>query len=297
MIERTGVLALWRGLPAEQRVRLSRLSAWIGVTTLVFIQPLSNLMRLSLNAELHSHSPLVPFASAYLLYDQRRTFADSIPSWRGAAAFAAVALSSAATATVAHPQLTDTGYLGLMVLSYVSSIVAGGFLFLGYRWMTAAVSPLAFLIFMVPLPDAAVVWLEDVLVLASADVSAWMIQATGTPLFRDGTTFVLPTIALQVARECSGIRSTWVLLITSFVASHMFLTSPWRKLALVAFVIPLGIVRNGFRILTIALLCVNVGPHMIDSIIHHRGGPIFFALSLVPMFTLMWWLRRGERNT
>ena len=62
-----------------------------------------------------------------------------------------------------------------------------------------------------------------------------------------------------------------------------------------AFVIPLGILRNGFRILVIGLLCVHVGPHMIDSPIHHRGGPIFFALSLVPLFLLVWWLRRQEQ--
>jgi hypothetical protein len=35
---------------------------------------------------------------------------------------------------------------------------------------------------------------------------------------------------------------------------------------------------------------------MIDSMIHHRGGPIFFALSLVPLFLLLWWLRRQEQR-
>ena len=63
-----------------------------------------------------------------------------------------------------------------------------------------------------------------------------------------------------------------------------------------AFVIPLGILRNGFRILVIGLLCVHVGPHMIDSPIHHQGGPFFFALSLVPLFLLLWWLRRQEQR-
>jgi len=74
----------------------------------------------------------------------------------------------------------------------------------------------------------------------------------------------------------------------------MLLTSTWRRAVLVAFVIPLGIVRNGFRILVIGLLCVHIGPHMIDSVIHHRGGPIFFALSLIPLFLLLIWLRRSE---
>jgi hypothetical protein len=42
------------------------------------------------------------------------------------------------------------------------------------------------------------------------------------------------------------------------------------------------------------MLCVHIGPGMINSIIHRRGGPIFFALSLIPLFLLLWWLRRGE---
>jgi hypothetical protein len=41
-------------------------------------------------------------------------------------------------------------------------------------------------------------------------------------------------------------------------------------------------------------LCIRIGPHMIDSALHHHGGPIFFALSLIPLFGLLWWLRRGE---
>jgi exosortase/archaeosortase family protein len=81
---------------------------------------------------------------------------------------------------------------------------------------------------------------------------------------------------------------------TSLVASHLFLDGPWRRLILVAFVFPLAIVRNSFRILVIGLLCVHVGPHMIESYIHRQGGPIFFVLSLVPLFLLLVWLKRQE---
>ncbi|PYK69698.1 MAG: hypothetical protein DME44_13670 [Verrucomicrobia bacterium] len=56
----------------------------------------------------------------------------------------------------------------------------------------------------------------------------------------------------------------------------------------------MGLLRNGVRILTISLLCVHIGPQMINSVIHRRGGPFFFAASLIPLFLLLWWLRRGE---
>jgi exosortase len=183
-----------------------------------------------------------------------------------------------------------------MTLAYLSFVTAGVFLFLGATWMASAAFPIGFLIFMVPLPDLAVQWMERALVLASADAAAWLFTLSGTPLHRDGTVLVLPSVVLEVARECSGIRSSWVLLMTSLLAAHLFLESSWRRIVLVAAVIPLGILRNGLRILVIGLLCEHIGPHMIDSVIHRRGGPIFFVLSLVPMFLLLWALRRQEHR-
>jgi len=115
-------------------------------------------------------------------------------------------------------------------------------------------------------------------------------------MVREGMVFELPGIAIQVARECSGIHSSWVLFITGLLASHLFLRTRWRKIVLVAFVIPLGILRNGFRIFVIGMLCVHIGPYMIGSVIHRQGGPFFFALSLVPLFLLLLWLRRRERR-
>jgi exosortase len=131
---------------------------------------------------------------------------------------------------------------------------------------------------------------------ASAEAAAFFFRLSGTPFLRDGVMFQLPGIGIQVAQECSGIRSSWVLFITSLVASNLFLTSPWRRAILVGFVIPLAIFRNGFRIWVIGRLCVDIGPHMIHSVVHRRGGPLFFALSLLPFFLMLLWLRRGERR-
>jgi exosortase len=149
---------------------------------------------------------------------------------------------------------------------------------------------------MVPLPDRVVDILETASQAASAEAANWYFSAAGVPHIRDGNVFDLPGISLQVAQECSGIRSSWVLFITGLVAGHLFLHSPWRQAVFALLVIPLGILRNGFRILVIGWLCVEKGPHMIDHWIHRRGGPWFFALSLVPLFMILWCLRRGERS-
>jgi exosortase len=150
---------------------------------------------------------------------------------------------------------------------------------------------------MVPMPDAMADALETASKYASAEVANVFFHLSGTPFLRDGLIFQLPNITIEVAQECSGIRSSVVLLMTSIVAANLFLKTRWRRFALVAFVIPLAILRNGFRILVIGLLCVNVGPQMIHSLIHRRGGPLFFTLSLIPFFLVLWWLRKGDVHT
>jgi exosortase len=144
------------------------------------------------------------------------------------------------------------------------------------------------------MPDAMADSLETASKYASAEAANLFFHLSGTPFLRAGLIFQLPNITIEVAQECSGIRSSWVLFITSVLAANLFLKSSWRRLVLVALVIPLAILRNGFRIFVIGLLCVNAGPQMINSVIHRRGGPVFFVLSLIPFLLLLWWLRKGE---
>ena len=287
----------WRDLSRSQRSRIVSAIGWVVGFTLAFVQPLNLLIRTSLDSSLNSYIPLVPFVAAFLLYARPQRFAgsyrSSIPATLLLCAVAAAALTAAFQW---RATLSVNDHLGLTTLAYVCMVAAGGFLFLGSRWMAAAAFPMTFLIFMVPLPDAAVYWIERASVLTSADVSEVLFRIAGIPLLRDGTVFALPGIVLEIAQECSGIHSSWILFITSLVASQLFLKSPWRRVILVAFVFPLAIIRNSSRILAIALACVHIGPHMIDSWIHRMGGPIFFALSLGPLFLLLLWLMRGERR-
>jgi exosortase C (VPDSG-CTERM-specific) len=265
--------------------------------TLAFIQPLTRLTLYATRSDLNSHILLVPFIAGYLLYIQRgRALVAYRSSIAGTLTAGGIGFALLASGIAWRGSLSVNDALALAALAFVAFVAAGGFLFLGARWMAASAFPVAFLIFMVPLPDAVVNWLENASMLASAEAAALFFNAAGTPMVRHGTFFELRGITLQVAQECSGIRSSWVLFIAGLLASHLFLKTRWRRIVLVAFVIPLGILRNGFRVFVIGLLCVHIGPYMIDSPIHRQGGPFFFALSLIPLFLLMWWLRRQEQR-
>ena len=259
-----------------------------------FALPLREFVTYARHSEVHSYVLLIPLVTAYLIYIRWKQLSRELSTAWGSALLLAVAGAGALLANYHFAALGQNDHMTLIALSFVCFAIAGTFLFLGSKWARSAMFPLFFLAFMIPLPEAAVDFLENASKEALAEVANWLFLASGTPILRAGTVFQLPGITIEVAKECSGIRSSLVLVITSLLAANMFLRTTWRRALLVFAVIPLGLLRNGVRILTISLLCVHIGPQMINSVIHRRGGPFFFAASLIPLFLLLWWLRRGE---
>jgi exosortase C (VPDSG-CTERM-specific) len=267
----------------------------------VFTQPLLALIKYAAGSDLSSYILLIPFVVAYFLYIRRnqlpKEYAVDLPL---AMAFLTAGVASFAFTYWLHfgaRSSAKVDYLTLQTLSFLCCAAAGGFFFLGRAWMKAAAFPLAYLVFMVPMPDPMRDALELASKSASAEVANLLFHLSNVPFLRSGAVFQLPNITIEVAQECSGIRSSWVLFMTSILAANLFLKTSWRRVVLVAFVIPLGILRNGFRILVIGLLCVNLGPQMIHSVIHRRGGPLFFVISLVPLLLLLVWLHKSEIRT
>jgi len=259
-----------------------------------FALPLREFATYARHSDVHSYVLLIPFVTAYLIYIRWKHLSRELSSSWGYALLSAAAGTGALLANLHFTELGQNDYMTLIALSFVCFAIAGAFLFLGGKWAYSAMFPLFFLAFMIPLPEAAVDFLENASKEASAEVANWLFLISGTPVLRAGTVFQLPGITIEVAKECSGIRSSLVLVITSLLAANMFLHTTWRRALLVCAVIPLGLLRNGLRILVISLLCVHIGPQMIHSVIHRRGGPVFFVASLVPLFVVLWWLRRGD---
>jgi len=286
--------------------RRKRWRFWSGtcfavVLLAVFAWPLLSLIGYAATSDLHSYTLLVPFVSAYLLYVRR----DQLPKNYAIDVRLGILFLVAGLAILAFTHSLDwagralsvNSRIVLLTFSFLCCLAAGGSFFFGRGWMRAAAFPLGFLIFMVPMPEAMADALETASKYASAEVANFLFHLSGTPFLRVGLIFQLPNITIEVAQACSGIRSSWVLFMTSILAANLFLKTPLRRFALVAFVIPLAILRNGFRILVIGLLCVNIGPQMIHSLIHRRGGPVFFVLALIPFLLVLWWLRRGDVRT
>jgi exosortase C (VPDSG-CTERM-specific) len=265
-----------------------------------FAKPLVELVQFGLASETQSHILLIPLVSAYLIWVRRQEVMTPRPTGYGipAALLAGVTVVLVTAACLTGKGVSALGKVDLMFLktsALVLLVLSCGWFFLGTRALSAISLPLSLLFFMAPLPGMVEDGLEAFFQRTSADVASFFMSVVGVPVFRDGLTFRLPGLVVQVGRECSGVRSSVALFLTSMIAGHMFLRSGWKRLALTLFVIPLGIVRNGFRIFTICALCAWIRPEMINSAVHRKGGPFFFVLSLFPFFGLLLLFYRSER--
>jgi len=130
----------------------------------------------------------------------------------------------------------------------------------------------------------------------SAEVSYAFFRLVGVPVFRNGFLFSIPGLTIEVARECSGIRSSLSLLLTMLVAGHLFLKKGWNKFFLCLAVVPVTIFKNGVRIVSLTLLGVYVDRRILESELHRNGGVLFFALALALLGGVLWLLRRRERE-
>jgi len=285
---------------AEWRRRLKFLGMLTAILLLAFCIPVYELGKLSFHSDLNSHVLLIPFISAYLAWTFRDRWMNSfVPAGRLVLIPAAVGVVILIGYAVArskgwHPPTADR--LAVVISALLCLVWSACLLTLGRSAVWKLAFPILFLIFSIPMPSGVEHAIETFLQHASADVAYVFLKLAGTPVFRDGTQFRLPNITIEVAPECSGIRSSLVLFITALLAGYFFLRKSWLKVVLGFLVIGLGIVRNAFRIFVLCELCVNVDPAFIDSPLHHKGGPIFFAVSLIPFFLLVWILRKLDRR-
>lgn len=256
------------------------------------LPPVLNLLRYAHPSWYYTHIPLIPVISAYIFFRRRRGV------FPKATKLSCPGLLIMAAGTglflIGRPEPSSLNAYG-----FVSSLAGlifwwGSYLFLfGAKAFRKARFPLLFLVFAIPLPLAATEVIISALVSATTFVTRLLFSALGVPFFQEGSIFHLPGFGLEVAQECSGIRSSLALLITSVLAGQIFLTSPWKKIILALAVFPVSVFKNGVRIVTLYLLSYFVDMRIIDGgFLHRSGGFVFFGLGLVILGCFLWFLRK-----
>lgn len=262
----------------------------------LFQAPLSRLVTLSWIDGHYTHVIVVPFISLGLIFLERaKIFLHTQYCPRVGMPIIAVATALAYFFSVGTPPVGPQVALSLAIAAVALFWIAGFVLFFGKRAFAAAVFPLLLVLLIVPIPQPAVELVERALQKASAEATGILFYLTATPVFREGMHFSLPGVTIEVARECSGIRSSIALLITGLVLSHLFLQSGWTKALLVVLTVPIAVLKNALRISILSWLAVHVSKDFLFGDLHHRGGPVFSLISIALLVPLLFALRKSEQ--
>lgn len=259
--------------------------------------PLTSCFALALRDEQYTHILLIlPISAALLFLDWKSP--ETFPELRVNIGSALMVLAVLVTSVVrlGIVSLAADVQLSVNMLGFVVWWMAAYIFCFGTRAFRSALFPLCFLLWIVPFPDFMLDPIVSLLQkgsIASADI---LFAAAGVPVAQNGLLLHIPGLTLEVARECSSIRSSSMLVVTTMVLAQLLLRSPWRKALVIAAAIPLSVAKNGLRIFTIAMLATRVDPSFLTGRLHRQGGIIFLLIALGAIFLLLWMARRGEEE-
>lgn len=238
---------------------------------------------------MYSYGYLVPLISGVLAWSQRDTLAalprrwQALPAAPWLLAWAAFIVSGHFSGVVLLEQLA--------ILPGVSALIVLVWGHAGLRTLWAAV---AYLLLMIPIWDAFTEPLHGRFQLMSATIGVQLLQQLGVPVHQDRTFIYLPSMAIEVARACSGVNYLIAVLALGLPLSYLKLRSPWRGIALVGAAVAVAILSNGLRVALIGLLVyLDIGSPL-HGPAHLLHGLFVAAIGHVTLFVGLWWLRRQE---
>jgi exosortase len=272
-------------------------SILVAVSLALWSQSLLFSFRLALRDEQYTHILLIlPITVALIFMD----WEPPEPAMRSATSLGAFllvcALLIAAAARLAPLATHPDDQLSLNMLALVCWWIGAFVLSFGAFAFRRAVFSLFFLFWIVPFPEFVLNPIVRLLQQGSAASAHLLFSAAGVPAVQDGILITIPGLTIEVARECSSIRSSLMLIVTTMVLAQMLLRSPWRKALLIAVAIPLSVAKNGLRIFVLGMLGTRVDPRYLTGRLHHDGGIIYFLIALAIIFLLILIARRGEQR-
>jgi exosortase len=274
------------------RVRLVLVALFAIGVIVANATPVAQLVTFARANSTASHILLVPAITLALLFNYRREILAEVST--GWVLGSLLLILAVAAAVLGRTNRAGDSGLSIQIAAMVLALIGGFVLGFGGRAFRVALFPLLFLAFAIPIPPPALAAITLFLKKGSADAVGALFSATGTPFHRDGFVFALPGTVIEVADECSGIRSSIALALTMLLTGHLYLQRGWTRLALLLAVLPVAVIKNGVRIVTLSLLALHVDPSFLTGQLHHDGGFVFFIIGLVMLAPVLALLRRAD---
>lgn len=270
-------------------------AGWAVLCCLLLLDPVRGFASYALSNDNASHLLLIPVISAWILFLERGRIFKILGSDLGVSLVILIGGAAVALAAFSFGSAwTSLNRLSVYIFALVLLWIAGFAFFFGRSALRQARFPLGFLLLAIPIPDffldKAIYFLQK----GSAEIAAILFDWSGVPVLREGFVFHLAHVSIEVARECSGIRSSLALLILAILVAYFYLKTFWKQVVLVVAGLFVMILKNGVRIVTLTLLASYVDPGFLYGRLHHEGGVVFFLLGLLMLAPLLWFLERSE---
>jgi len=237
----------------------------------------------------YSHGFLVPLISGYFLWEK----------WPELKAARLQPSNVGLVVVVGSLLLLLLGFVGREFFTMRASLVvllAGIILFwCGREVLRLTALPVAFLLFMVPLPYIVYDAMAFPLKLLVAKYSVLALKLMGITVLREGNIIMFPQTVLEVADACSGLRSLMSLLALAVAVAFMTLKSPGKRLILIVSALPIAIVTNMFRVIATGVLAQYYGAAAAEGFFHEFAGLAVFAVAMVLLLAESALLRRWGR--
>ena len=246
-----------------------RFSLLIAISLLIWANPLVSTFALALRDSQYTHILLILPVSVTLLFLDWRTPEQTAEP---ASSIGLICLGlSAVTTVIARVQvvaLLSDQRLALNMLALVLWWMGAFAVSFGMRAFRRSLFPLCFLFWLVPIPEFILNPIVAILQQGSVASARALFSIIGVPSAQDGTRMTIPGLTMEVAQECSSIRSSMMLVVTTMVLAQMLLRSAWRKALVIAVALPLSAGEE-----RAAYLCARHVEHARRSQLHDGKAP------------------------
>ncbi|MCE5199276.1 MAG: exosortase C-terminal domain/associated protein EpsI [Armatimonadota bacterium] len=141
--------------------------------------------------------------------------------------------------------------------------------------------PLAYTVFMVPIPEGIIDLVGFPMQLWASMSTEKLLNLIGLEVFREGVRLVVGSFDFQVAAACSGMSSLVALVGVTAVFAYMTKLPAWLKWVLFFLSLPIALIANVVRITTIALVGYRWGADVAMNMYHDWSSPMLFMVAIL----------------
>ena len=251
------------------------LLALVGLELVVLYAPTVSWLidRWTLSVWHNAHGVLIPPAVAWFVWQELKPLR-GLPRESSAwgLAFLIPALFMHVLDTGMHTQI-------LSAASIVVALPGLSLLFLGVRRTKAIAFPLAFSVFMLPIPLAVTEPIHLALRHIATNAAAFVVPLLGMTVYAEGTSLHLKEGILFVGDGCSGFSTLYASCAVAALTAYSCNYTRGRILALAA-AVPVAILSNIIRVILLVVAVRQLGVASLETWIHPASGMLTFALAL-----------------